>query len=142
MKQKVMLHICGKQHYEGQDPDVIELVTAGTMEKCDDGWEICYEESEMTGLAGVTTIFRREKGKVTLSRKGKLQSQMVFQEGMTHDSLYQSEFGALLISVCAKKITADLSENGGTVELCYTISVEYSATGTVEYCLQVEPIKV
>jgi hypothetical protein len=40
MKKKVMLSICGRQSYQGQDPEVIELVTEGTMEFCDGGWEI------------------------------------------------------------------------------------------------------
>ena len=55
MKQTVVLNICGRQSYEGQEPDVIELVTEGTMELRDGGWEISYEETELTGMEGVTT---------------------------------------------------------------------------------------
>ena len=32
MKQNVVLRIEGRQSYDGQEPDVIELVTEGTME--------------------------------------------------------------------------------------------------------------
>ena len=58
MKREVVLSLRGTQTYEGQEPDVIELVTEGTMEFRDGGWDISYEESELTGLAGVTTTFR------------------------------------------------------------------------------------
>ena len=37
MKQDVILTICGRQTYEGQEPDVIELTTDGTMEFQDGG---------------------------------------------------------------------------------------------------------
>lgn len=140
MKIPVMLSICGKQSYMGQEPDVIELVTEGTMAFHDNGWEICYEESDLTGLSGVTTRFRVESGIITLSRTGKLFSEMVFQEGICHSSLYQMEFGALLITVCAKRIFAQLSEGRGSIDLVYDIEIEHSATGTVDYHLEISPI--
>ena len=89
MKQEVVLSLRGRQSYDGQEPDEIELVTEGTMEFRDGGWDISYEESELTGLAGVTTTFRVEPDKVILSRTGNLRSEMVFQTGVPHDSLYQ-----------------------------------------------------
>ena len=137
MKQNVMLTIRGRQIYEGQEPDVIEMVTDGTMEYLGGCWDICYEETELTGLAGVTTTFRVEPGKVTLTRDGKLRSQMVFEEGVFHESLYQMEFGALMITVCAKQITSNISSHGGTVDLVYGIDIENCAAGLVDYHLEI-----
>ena len=54
MKRAVMLSLRGMQRYPEQDPEVIELVTEGTMEPYKDGWKLKYEESDLTGLAGVT----------------------------------------------------------------------------------------
>ena len=141
MKQRVMLSVCGRQAYMDQEPDVIELVTEGTMEFIDGGWEIRYEESELTGLAGVTTSFRVEPGKIVLTRTGKLNSQMVFQEGVHHTSLYQMEFGALMITVCASRILAMLDDHGGMIDLVYGIEIEQSTAGTVDYHLEIRPIK-
>ena len=138
MKKNVMLTIRGKQFYEGQEPEVIELMTEGTLEKLENGWEVNYEESDLTGLAGVTTAFRIEPGRITLTRTGRLQSQMVFELGMLHESLYQMEFGALMITVCATKIQWDITENGGTVDLTYGIDIEQSAGGVVEYHLDIK----
>lgn len=137
MKQAVVLSICGKQFYEQQDPEVIELVTEGTLERFPDGWEICYEESDLTGMDGVTTSFRVEKDQITLTRSGRLNSQMVFRVGMMHQSLYQMEFGALMITVCATNIDFSITEDGGTVDLTYGIDIEQSAGGVVEYHLDI-----
>ena len=139
MKIPVMLSICGKQSYMDQEPDVIELVTEGTMEFCDGGWNISYEESDLTGLSGVTTTFRVEEGEIKLSRTGRLVSEMVFREGVTHSSLYQMEFGALLVTVCASRIFAQLGVGVGTIDLVYNIEIEQSATGTVDYHLEISP---
>lgn len=141
MKQAVMLSIRGRQAYQDQEPDVIELVTEGVMEETNGGWNISYEESDLTGLGGVTTTFRVEPDKIILSRTGKLNSQMIFQEGMTHDSLYQADFGALMISVMATKISGDITPQGGVIDLVYRIEIEQSAMGTVDYHLDIKPKK-
>lgn len=138
MKKQVMLSIRGRQNYLDQDPDVIELVTEGELEERDGGWDLTYEESDLTGLRGVTTTFRVEPGKITLSRKGTLSSQMVFQVGQHHESLYQMEFGALMITVCATKVDYDIRENGGTIDLTYGIEIEQSAAGVIDYHLDIQ----
>ena len=137
MKQAVVLNICGRQSYEGQEPDVIELMTEGTMELKDGGWEISYEETELTGMAGVTTTFRVEPGTVTLRRTGKLRSEMVFQQGVRHESLYQLDFGALLMAVTAKQVYFDIVPDGGVIDLMYTIDIEKTTAGTVDYHLNI-----
>lgn len=137
MKQAVVLTICGKQNYPDQEPEIIELTTEGTMERTANGWRLTYAESDLTGLEGVRTTFALEPEKVTLSRSGHLSSEMVFQEGVAHESLYQMEFGALMISVCAKRVAYDLTDRGGTVDLLYSIEIEQSAAGMVEYHLDI-----
>lgn len=139
MKQKVVLSIRGQQSYIGQEPDVIELVTEGTLEYRDGGWELQYEESALTGLEGVTTTFRVEPQKIILTRTGRLHSQMVFQEGIPHDSLYQVDFGALMITVCANRIMANIGDKGGMIDLVYSIDIEQTAAGTIDYHLEIQP---
>lgn len=137
MKIPVILSLRGRQSYDGQAPDVIDLVTEGVMELHDGVWDISYEETALTGLEGVTTTFRVEPGKVTLNRTGKLNSQMVFQEGHTHDCLYQMEFGALMISICAQRVMVNLYPEGGMIDLVYSIDIENSAAGIVDYHLDI-----
>ena len=124
MKQTVVLSIRGRQTYADQEPEVIELVTEGTMELKQGGWDISYEESALTGLEGVTTTFRVEPGKVTLSRKGALNSQMVFQEGRQHSSLYRTPYGTLDVDIRTGRIRSSINELGGVMEIDYDIAVQ------------------
>ena len=138
MKKNVLLTIRGQQTYAEQEPEAVELVTEGTLEQTDNGWKLTYEESDLTGLRGVTTTFQVEPGVITLRRKGPLNSEMVFQEGRFHESLYQMEFGALMITVCASKVCYDIGDNGGTIDLIYAIEIEQSAAGYIEYHLDIQ----
>ena len=132
MRTPVILSIQGRQTYAGQEPEVIRLDTEGFMEFRNGGWDITYEESELTGLSGVTTTFRVEPEKVTLLRTGALSSTMVFQEGVAHDSLYRMEFGTLMISVKATRVFFDLVEDGGSIDLVYSIVIENTEAGTID----------
>ena len=138
MKQTVLLSIRGRQQYDGQEPEIIELVTEGTMEFRDGGWDVSYEESALTGLEGVITTFRVERDRVILTRTGKLNSQMVFQPGVTHDSLYQMEFGTLMLSVKASSVFYDIVPDGGVIDLVYSISIENTEAGEIDYHLDIQ----
>lgn len=135
-----MLSVRGSQAYRDQEPETIELLTEGQMEYVNGGWELVYEESDLTGLSGVTTKFRVEPDKLTLYRTGKLQSTMEFQVGKVHDSLYQMEFGALMISVKTKYLFFDILPEGGCIDLLYEIEIEKTEGGIIEYHLDIRAI--
>ncbi len=138
MKKPVLLSIRGRQSYLDQEPEVIELVTEGTMAWKGDVWSVSYEETDLTGMQGVTTTFLMKPGRVTLDRKGPINSQMVFQEGVSHDSLYKLDFGALMITVCATKVSYDLTPEGGSIDLVYHIEIEQNAAGVIDYHLDIK----
>ena len=138
MEKAVVLSVRGQQSYVGQEPDVIELVTEGVLQEIDGGWKLSYEESDLTGLQGVHTTFQVQGKTVTLTRTGKLSSQMVFREGVPHDSLYRMEFGALMLTVCATKVEANFSGKHGVIDLVYNIEIESSAAGTIDYHLDID----
>ena len=139
-KIPVVLNVQGVQRYEDQEPEIIELTTEGTLEKQKEVWVLSYEESDLTGLAGVTTAFRVGPRGVVLKRTGKLQNQMIFMEGRRHESLYQLDIGALMITVKATSVKSAVTEQGGTVDIYYNIEIEDTAMGTMEYHLTVNPI--
>ena len=137
-KLPVMLHIRGIQRYQDQEPEMIELTTEGTMERQKEVWEISYEESDLTGLDGVTTTFRVGPRGVVLKRTGNIENQMIFMEGRKHESLYRLDIGALMITVKATKVESAVTEAGGTVDIHYNIEIEDTAAGTVEYHLDIQ----
>ena len=125
----VILTVRGEQYYDGVDPDATELMTEGTLEVYDGGLRFWYEESELTGMEGTTTTFEVQGGRVALTRAGKVNSQMVFEEGTQHTSLYETPFGELTVDVQTGSLKHNLSERGGILEIRYSIAVEHTVTG-------------
>ena len=58
---------------------IFKLAQGGCEQVADNLAGTCesYEESELTGLSGVTTVFHIEGDKIVLTRSGRLSSQMV-----------------------------------------------------------------
>ena len=128
-KLPVLLSIRGEQYFDGIDPDTTELMTEGTMEVTEDGMVLSYEESELTGMEGTTTTFEVKGPRVTLTRSGAVNSQMVFEEGRQHTSLYETPFGELSVDIQTSELKHNLSERGGLMEIKYSIAVEHTVTG-------------
>ena len=128
-KLPVLLSIRGEQYFDGIDPDETELMTEGTMALTEDGIVLSYEESELTGMEGTTTTFEVKGPRVTLTRSGAVNSQMVFEEGRQHTSLYETPFGELSVDIQTSVLKHNLTERGGLMEIKYSIAVEHTVTG-------------
>ena len=130
MTDNVIISIKGKQLYAESAPDEMELVTAGTL-KCDGrgGCTVSYQETELTGLEGTTTRLHIKDGQVTLLREGSINSQMVFEEGRRHLSMYETPYGALSLGVNTRRMRSTLSEAGGDLEIDYAIEIDNLIAG-------------
>lgn len=130
MTDNVIISIKGKQLYAEGGPDEVELVTAGTLKRDGSGgYTVSYQESELTGLEGTTTRLHIGKGRATLLREGSVNSQMVFEEGRRHLSMYETPYGALSIGVSTKRMRSTLGESGGDVEIDYAIEIDNLIAG-------------
>jgi uncharacterized beta-barrel protein YwiB (DUF1934 family) len=140
MSIPVLITIRGTQQYAEEEPETLEFVTQGEYSYEPGLAEFSYVESEMTGMPGVVTTFQIEDGsRVTLTRKGSVNSTMVFEVGKKHEALYDLGVGGLLLGLCAKHIFALLNERGGIFDLSYTIELEQSAQGVNSYHIEIKP---
>lgn len=128
-KLPVLLNIRGEQYFDDCDPDATELMTEGTMELTPAGFCLQYQESKLTGMEGTLTTFEVEDKRVILKRSGSVNSQMVFEEGRQHTSLYETPFGELSVDIQTSVLKHTLSERGGLLEIKYSIAVEHTTTG-------------
>ena len=138
MENNVIISIQGKQSFQAQEDDTIELVTEGCLEPDgDEGYTLTYQESQLTGLEGTLTTFQIEPDRVTLLRVGEVNSQMVFEEGRRHLSMYDTPYGALSIGVNTRRMRSDLSASGGSIEIDYAIEIDHALAGQNLFRIQV-----
>ena len=138
MEENVIISIKGSQLYEGQDPDVTELVTAGTLRREQEGYTIAYQETELTGLEGTTTKLRIEGPRVTLLRQGSVNSQMIFEVGRKHLSMYETPYGAVAVGVETRRLKNTVDEAGGDLEIDYAIEIDNLLAGKSLFQLNVK----
>ena len=129
MEKEVIISIKGMQDFEQTGKDSIELVTRGNLGRRDGILTLSYEESELTGLEGTLTTIQVEPECVTMMRTGQVNTQMVFQEGRRHLSMYNTPYGAMTIGVNTRHLFAELGEDGGEIEIDYNIEIDHTVTG-------------
>ena len=126
----VIISIKGSQVNAESGPEEMELVTPGRLVRDAQGrYTISYEESELTGLEGTTTVLQIEGGRVTLLREGSVNSQMVFEEGCRHLSMYETPYGALSVGINTRRMKNTVGEDGGDLEIDYAVEIDNLLTG-------------
>lgn len=142
MTKDVMISILGLQDYQDQEQDSIELTTAGKLTRTKQGYHLSYEESDLTGMAGTLTSFEIAPGRVILTRTGELNSEMVFERGVRHLSLYDTPYGNLEVGIAARKIHSTITDHGGELEINYSIDIDHQLAGENSFSLKVREAKI
>lgn len=115
-----IITIVGTQKVDDQT-DTIELTTTGTLTKTDDGWDICYEEAEDSGLNNTATTIRVSPDKVVLERTGANASYLVLEKHRRHHSNYNTPYGTIDLGTYATSLEYDLTPVGGKLTFAYTL---------------------
>lgn len=116
-----LISVSSRKDDTGGDPEILDFMTSGSYEVNGTEAVIVYQESAVTGMEGTTTTIRVNPGSVILIRTGKLSSMLVFEEGKTHSSGYDTEYGTINVGVATRRVSVKLDERGGRVEVDYII---------------------
>ena len=138
MKKKVLITVRGEQFYEGTDPGRTNLITEGELSDTKEGWRIRYQEADENGMPGTTTTFDVQPERVILRRSGSLNSEMIFEKGRPHSSLYALSAGALTVDIHTDYLFADIDGDGGEMDIRYQIAIEHQLTGSNRFLIQVK----
>ncbi len=122
MKKTWILKLISIQ-YEGEDKTRTELMTEADYHTDRNGDRvIAYEESETTGMEGSRMQIRiSEENMVSVIRTGSFQTHLVIQPGRKHFCHYETPFGEFAVGVSARKLRAAFDDNGGRLEMRYTV---------------------
>lgn len=82
---------------------------------------LTYSETAESGR--VDSEIEIEGERVTVRRRGALESELIFEESKTNHSLYKIPPYAFDAAVTTKKIRRNLSEDGGSLVLFYTMNI-------------------
>ena len=132
MQYDVTITVRGEQEYENGERDHTELTVDGTLADAPEGWTLSYGEQ------GTHTEFEIGAQRVVLRRSGELRSEMVFEVGKAHTTVYELPFGSLPMAVSTDSIRQKLSERGGILEIRYRITVGEQVRSKNSFKVQVK----
>lgn len=136
---KALIKIVGTQTADGEQ-DVIELTTDGTLEQTADGWRLCYNETEATGMQGTVTQLDLTPGRLNLMRSGTHPSMLVLEKNRRHHCNYHTPYGTIDLGTYTSELAYRLDECGGEILFSYTLGFNggISSAHTVHITVQEE----
>ena len=119
-------------------PDSMELVTAGQYGQDEKETLLTWQESELTGMEGTKTSLRVQRDGVVLSREGKLNTRMEFEEGKKRYFLYETPFGSATMGLNTRRIVNRLGRHGGEIEIDYSVDMDQTVVGRNRFFIRVK----
>lgn len=127
MNDNVLISISGSHAYDDYTEDLLEMVTPGNYIMKDGAYVITYRETGPDSSESyITTVTIDRDRKITVVREGEISSHMIFEQGQKHLIYYDTEFGAMTIGVSASKVNTKLTENGGDIEIDYSLEIDHA----------------
>lgn len=103
------------------EPEITETTAPGFMHFDNEQIRLTYSEATEGGK--VFTEITSRDGQITVKRHGAIESEMVFAEGKSHDSLYSVVPYAFDVTVKARKIRNSLTKSGGALDVFYDMHI-------------------
>ena len=132
----ITIHITQNANGEKQS---LDMTTHASLQGTDEDYTIHYTDS--TGdLAGTPTEIRVENGKrITVTRAGEFQTNLVLEPQVRHQTHYQTPYGPFMIGVCALQVESAVTQNGGTLLFRYCTDVDMVPLGEIEFKITLKP---
>ena len=122
----------------------LDMDTEGVLRISDDRIEIEYFETELTSMEGACTSVsfdRNDPGLITMLRTGSVETALVFEEGKRNNCAYNTDVMAFEICVRTWDVRNDMTENGGEIELDYSLEFRGASTEHTKIMISVSVIE-
>lgn len=137
-KYKYIITIIGKQQID-DDSDQVEVITEGNYIQKKDHCYIGYKEYDSDDPnIYYNNLIKVDGNTVTISRNGPLSSRLILERGSRHLCLYQTPAGNMMIGVYTKTFNNNLNENGGTLEVSYTLDFNSDLVSENSFFITIE----
>ena len=139
MREDYTVNVIGRQVYEN-DSGEVTVSTTGTYKRRGDVRFIAYKEyDDEDPRLSYTSVLKVEENKVTMSRSGST-TRLILERGQRHLCLYDTGFGSMTVGVYTSVINQELGEDGGYIEIKYTLDVDSNLSSQNHLRVEVSPL--
>lgn len=136
MTKDIMVSVSGIQ-FEIEPSEPVELITMGDYYNKNGKHYILYNESDQED--GLTkNRIKMTPEKVEVVKSGATNAQMIFEEGKTNLTYYDTMMGSLLMGVTTESIQIQEEENRIRAQVRYSLEVNYSHISDCEITIDVK----
>lgn len=140
MIKDVVINIQGVQGLDG-DSDTVEFATVGRLGYRDGKCFLSYDEGQIIEGGNVKTkIIINSPNSVVLQRNGDINSRMEIEAGQRRCCFYGTPIGEISIGIYGETVENNLTENGGTLRLSYTIDSDLKLISRNEVSITVKEV--
>lgn len=124
MTKDVLVSVAGIQ-FEIDEKDVIEVITSGSYYYKNGKHYVLYEEHDEQG--GITkNRIKVGENCVEMKKSGAITANMIFENGKTNTSYYDTGFGTLLVQVKTTSIACSEEQDFLHIKIFYSMDVNYA----------------
>lgn len=142
MQENYLISITGRQKIDDEDGEV-QLTTVGSYITKGSSRYIVYKEyADDDASRGQTSILKVDGSRrVTLIRGGEQRTRLILEKGIRHMCHYDTGFGGMMVGVFADKISSDLTDTGGSLNVRYTLDINSGFSSLNEIDITVKEVK-
>ena len=135
MQEDCLIQIHTVQNMEGK-LETLDITSHATLQGEGADYTITYpdEGGELEGC--ITQLRVRDGRRVTISREGAYETEMVLEPNVRHISQHQTPFGSFMLGVSALQVQSDMKKNGGTLRFRYCTDVDMVPLGEFSFDIQ------
>lgn len=136
--KKAIIKITDRHVQDGEECEA-ELTTSGEFEITENGCRVVYSETDEELDNCVTTLDVEGSRKISMTRSGKYNTEMVIEKDRRHSCYYKTPYGELIMGIFAKNVLSEMTENGGILNFSYTIDFNNTPASENELTVNVTP---
>ena len=106
------------------ETDTIEEIAYGSYDEKNGKQYIRYKTEADEQNGEISSILILDGDSLTIKRRGHTNSSMVYRAGKKHAFPYETPYGIIDMEIETDKLISMIDENGGTIELVYTLTVQ------------------
>lgn len=146
MKDKVFVKIRGLNIAEEIDDtedsevvqeDAIEVISVGKYAVVNGKEYVKYEEVYEEFEKKARCLIKIEDDKIEVSKKGAINSHLIFNKNEKTDTLYDTPYGSLSLGVVTKEMDIKRTEDTINIEIGYSLEYNYNKLSDNRICIEI-----
>ena len=109
----------------------------------ENGWNVTYDESDATGMPVTRTrLSLFPDGRVVMRRTGDVELEIEFVKGDQRVEQRRTPYGVMKFSVLTHEVRGEMTEDGGNIELGYSLGLDNRHAMSTKLHLEVLPDRI